>query len=191
MGYKCHSQCPKRFNHQVKKTETCCKSRTSLLHLIWCMLPQWTFATLRHPNELAKKLRPSPMPTNMRSASTLLISLGLLSSCESQSVPAPENKIDRFQSVRLGSSNVIGLAMPRNITAQRMVTEARKICQGRDHCQILGSYDPTEIAMALAQPERQALIKEFRYSSKSDGQRETVEVNCQYYPDAEPDWCSK
>ena len=131
------------------------------------------------------------MPTTMRTALTLLIALGLLSSCDSRRAPAPGDRIDGFQSVRLGDSEVIGLTMPRNISAQRMVTEARKICQGRIPCRILGSYDATEIAMAMTQPEKQALIKEFRYSSKGDEERETVEVNCQFYPDAEPDWCSK
>ena len=131
------------------------------------------------------------MPTNLRSASTLMIAFGLLSSCDSRRAPAPADRIDGFQSVRLGDSAVIGLTMPRNISAERMVTEARKICQGRNPCRVLGSYDASEIAMAMAQPENQALIKEFRYSSEGDEARETVEVNCQYYPDAEPDWCSK
>ena len=127
----------------------------------------------------------------MRSALSLLCFLGILASCDFQNASSQEKKVESFQLVMLGNSALIGLTMPRNITSQRMVIEARKICQGRNPCRVLGSYDATEIAMAMAQPDKQALIKEFRYSSKGDNERETVEVNCQYYPDAEPDWCSK
>lgn len=127
----------------------------------------------------------------MRSALPQLTLLAVLASCDFQSTPTSGKQTDRFQSVRLGDSDVIGLTMPRNITSQRMVVEARRICQGRNPCVVLGSYDQAEIAMAMAQPEKQALIKEFRYSSTRDEAREIVEVNCQYYPDAEPEWCSK
>ena len=130
------------------------------------------------------------MRPTMRSALLLLALLGLLASCDFQSAPTPEKQIKSIQSVRIGDSSVIGLTMPRNITSQRMVIEARRICQGRNPCVVLGSFDQAEIPMAMAQPERQALIKEFRYGSKGDKERETVEVNCQYYPEAEPEWCS-